>query len=212
MMINKRPSGPSPVVFAAIALAALVGGGLWFNMKPNDSSSGPQPIQVTASPEALPSPEMSPSPTPSDDASPAPRTEVTIYTKVDDEDGSHLEPKTVPATGDAAANNPEAALSAMAKLPNSPLPKGTVVNKAYVQSNGLAMVDFNPAFKANFSGGDRGEGMVLQAITQTMGQFGAKQVQITVGGKKIDSLGGMESLQKPLLVAVPNQSKDESAQ
>ena len=196
-----------PVVLAAVALVSLMSG-----MSCSVAPSVSPHEEIAASPQTVPSPEMSPSPAPSGNPSPAPRTEVTIYTKVDDEDGSHLEAKTVPATGDLAANNPEAALSAMAKLPNSPLPKGTVVNKAYVQSNGLGMVDFNPAFKENFSGGDRGEGMVLNAITQTMGQFGARQVQITVGGKKIDSLGGMESLQKPLLVAAPNQSKDESAQ
>lgn len=210
-MNNKRSSGLAPVVFAGIALASIVGG-IRCNGRPTDAASGPQPTDVVASPQTAPSQEASPSPAMQSAASPTPRTEVTIYTSVNDADGSHLEPKTIPLSGDASqTNDPAHALNAMAKLPDSPLPKGTIVNKAFVQKNGLGIVDFNPAFKANFTGGDRGEGMVLQAITQTMGQFGAKQVQITVGGKKIDSLGGMESLQKPLLVAAP-QDKDESAQ
>ena len=207
MMSNKRPSGPVSAV-AALALAALIGGTLWSSRRQPVSVSTNLPVPAaSAAPDASPVPDATPSPSPK--GTPAPRTEITIYTKVDDEDGSHLEAKTVPATGDSASSNsPKGALTAMAKLPNSPLPKGTVINKALVQSNGLGVVDFNPAFKENFSGGDRGEGMVLNAITQTMAQFGAKQVQITVGGKKIDTLGGMESLDKPLLVSAPNKASD----
>lgn len=206
MMMNKRPTGSNPVYFAGAALAALIGGGLWFKLSQPPHG---EPISPT-SPSAFASPAPSSSATPPTQAAspaPTPRTETTIYTVVNDADGSHLEPKTVSAKGGAAkVADPVGALNAMSALPNSPLPKGTVALEAFVDKTGLGHVGFNEAFKTNFSGGDRGEALVLNAVTQTMGQFGAKQVQITVGGKKIDSLGGMQSLDEPLPVAPPGKT------
>lgn len=191
-----------PVVLAAVGLTALVGGMLFFGgctTQPNNGSN-----IGTASPSAAPSASAAPQ---IGDASPSPSApkETMVYVRVDDEDGSRL--KAVPAAADGGPkiDTPEAALNAMAKLKNTPLPKGTEANSATVDNAGMAKVDFNDAFKANFTGGDTGEALALNAVLQTMGQFGAKQVQITVGGKKIDSLGGMQSLDEPL--PVPKDGK-----
>ena len=200
--MSNRSSGAVPVIIAGAGLAALVGGMLFFGGCTSQPSNGPEtnPAQASPAPSASAAPQTG-------DASPSPSgpKETMVYVRVDDEDGSHLKPVPAAAEGGPKIDTPEAALNAMAKLENTPLPKGTEANSATVDNSGMARVDFNDAFKANFKGGDTGEALALNAVLQTMGQFGAKQVQITVGGKKIDSLGGMQSLDEPL--PVPKDGK-----
>jgi spore germination protein GerM len=134
------------------------------------------------------------------------RKELFILKVATNDNGSFLEKQSLPldSTGTSSnASEAERALNAMADQgEDSPLPDGTRVTSVTFDKD-LATVDFNDAFKKNFDGGDENEALTLNAVLATVGQFpGVKQVQILVEGKKIDSLGGNQSLEEPL--PIPN--------
>jgi hypothetical protein len=152
----------------------------------------------TPVPEATVRPMVEPPP----QATEAPRGHATIYVPVMDENGTRLEPKTVTFTGTAATPEAtaQAAITAMARLKDSPLPSGTRA-RSVAFDGGTAVVDLSPEFKAHFSGGEQAEALAINALLATLGQFpGVKQVQILVAGAKIPSLGGGQSLDQPLTV------------
>jgi hypothetical protein len=126
-----------------------------------------------------------------------------IYRVVSDENGVRLA-KVAASMGtsdDAQEPLAQQILNQMADEEASPLPKGTRVLSYKLSRDGaLATVDLNGAFVSNFSGGDTAEALTLESILATIGQFGPRAVQITVEGKKIDSLGGTQSLTVPLPV------------
>lgn len=128
---------------------------------------------------------------------------LTIYKLKMTEDGTSLEKQAFHSDADRPEAQAIAAISAMAGAEPSPLPKGTrVVSIEF--AGPLVTLDLSPEFRDNFSGGETMEALALNAITGTLGQFaGVKRVQILVGGKRIDSLGGAQSLKEPLTVAEP---------
>jgi spore germination protein GerM len=82
----------------------------------------------------------------------------------------------------------------------NPIPEGTKLLSLKV-ADGLATVDFSKEFRDKFSGGSEAEGMTVDAILRTLGQFPeVKQVQLLVEGKPLDTLGHLD-LSKPLDVS-----------
>lgn len=157
-----------------------------------------EPAPPTA-PEATPRPIVQ-MPTPDPDAKPG---DVTLYRVRMDQDGSTLEARkgTVPpgSTPDQAQN----ALEQMVGGDDSPFPKDTRV-LGVTFAGDLATIDFNAAFQKNFEGGDLMEALAVNAVAATVGQFpGIKRVQILVEGKTIPTLGGGQTLDKPIPVPAP---------
>lgn len=77
------------------------------------------------------------------------------------------------------------------------MPKDTQVLSVKVQNN-IATVDFNKAFKANFTGGSTGEIMLIGSIVDSLTEFPEiKAVRFTVNGTEIDGLDGHLDLSKP---------------
>ena len=96
------------------------------------------------------------------------------------------------------------ALTELAARPDSPLPAGTRVRSVNIQ-DGLATVDFSRELKDNFHGGDTQEAAAVNSILKTMGRFPTvDRVQILVAGRRIDSLGGLITLDDPLPVVRPS--------
>lgn len=77
------------------------------------------------------------------------------------------------------------------------MPKDTQVLSVKVQNN-IATVDFNKAFKANFTGGSTGEIMLIGSIVDSLTEFPEiKAVRFTMNGTEIDGLDGHLDLSKP---------------
>lgn len=105
-----------------------------------------------------------------------------------------------PVTTLTAPAPAQAALTALADRPDSPLPSGTKLLSIRI-ADGLATANFSHELRDNFTGGDSGETHTVNAILSALGQFPTiSRVQILVEGKPIDSLGGLLSLSDPLPV------------
>ena len=183
-----------PVLFA-VAAAALGAGAFVYRGAPAGApDDGAPPIVPPVTRSAAPD---------------KPLTSATIYRVITDNDGSRLQPvrAPLPAGGDPKI----AALNAMAKLgADSPLPPGARCLSVTMHGDGVAFADFNGAFRSNFPGGDEAEALAVNAVLATLAQFhGVERVQILVEGKKIDSLGGTQSLTEPL--PVPTGPADSEA-
>jgi len=135
---------------------------------------------------------------------------VSVYAVAEDKEGAlKLEPKQVPLTDDSAKSPAAFALKALIEDPKSPLPRGTALRSVKID-NGTATVDFSKELKDNFRGGDQAEALIINAVLATLGQFKTvKNVQFLVEGKKIDSLGGTQTLDEPL--PVPQGSPNGAA-
>lgn len=77
------------------------------------------------------------------------------------------------------------------------MPKDTQVLSVKV-NNGIATVDFNRAFKTNFTGGSTGELMLIGSIVNSLTEFkDIKAVRFTVEGKVLEALDGHFDLTVP---------------
>jgi hypothetical protein len=206
---RKSNSGPGVyVVPAIIAAVVAVGIGAFMNAR--------QQPEGTPNPAGSPAPAGQPQAILPESPPVAPivavgAERVTVYKVVTDANGSHLGKVALSLPGASvgdSATSALAALNAMADEKDSPLPTGSRANTCVLNGD-LATVDFNQALVKNFAGGDEAEALAINSILATVGQFGARQVQITVEGKKIDSLGGTQSLTSPLPVP---QTGDQTAQ
>jgi spore germination protein GerM len=208
--MSKNKPTALPFSLAVIAVLAATAGALYYQNRHTISHTGAISIPPIASsptpgtflPEALP--------TPGAETQAAP----VVYRVVSDENGSHLKKVTLTPSQSVSASGSSPALNAlnvMAASEDSPLPPGTQA-LSYVANadNTSATVDFNQAFVKNFPGGDTAEALAIESILATIGQFGPRSVQITVEGKKIDSLGGNQSLTEPL--PVPQTATEQTAQ
>lgn len=200
--MRKRSS--TTVFFAAATALALLGGSACF--------VGRSKTDAAKAPEASGTPIVTPPPAPAAQqaqtgsgngktAAAQTAASATIYRVVTNDDGSHLKPMTVKLNDakpgeDVAA----AAINAMAKLKDSPLPPGTQARAVSIEGD-VATVNLNKAFVDNFEPGEENEALAINSITATLGQFpGVKRVQFLIEGKAIDSLGGAQSLDIPLPV------------
>lgn len=77
------------------------------------------------------------------------------------------------------------------------MPKNTQVLSVKVDKN-IATVDFNKAFKTNFTGGSTGELMLIGSIVDSLTEFkDIKAVRFTVEGKPLEFLSGHLDLTEP---------------
>ena len=210
--MSKSNTGRNTTALAVIAAVAVTGGVWYFRQNPQPSQTPQMPF-----PAASPAPQSNDTPSggilPSlppqqqgDAGTAANPQKLFTYTVATNDNGSHLEKKSFFAPDGSNLTNEQTAvlmLDAMAgEGDEAPLPRGTKATSVTFE-NDLATVDFNPAFQKNFTGGDENEALTLNAVLATLGQFpGVNQVQILVGGQKIDSLGGNQSLTEPL--PIPN--------
>ena len=71
------------------------------------------------------------------------------------------------------------------------MPKDTQVLSVKVNNN-IATVDFNKAFKTNFTGGSTGELMLIGSIVNSLTEFkDIKAVRFTVEGKVLEALDNL---------------------
>jgi len=207
----KKNIAPVAALAGLVLLGTFTAGVFLASCTPNQNQNKMAQTVPTASPPdesifASPSPEASPSPG-------APPSAVG-YRVVHSADGAaHLERLRVPLKGDEEPA--VTALNHMAKINDSPLPKGTRAKSVTFGDDGLATVDFNAALRDNFEGGDQAEALMWNAIIATVGQFpNVKRVQILVDGEKA-SIGGMQDTTQPMPIPpgvgtqVSQQTMDE---
>lgn len=179
---------------------------------PGSVSSGqtvqPEPAE-TADPIPPRVPRPAPPPKNTTPEKPATAGSATVYRVDASGERARLVPIKIPLP--AGKEPMAAALNALARVKDSPLPPGTQARSVGTMGNGTVHVDFNQAFQSNFPGGNEEEALTLGAVTGTLAHFpGVERVLITVNGKKIDSLGGHESLREPL--PVRGDDEDNAAQ
>lgn len=161
-------------------------------------------------------PSIVPSTAPPTDISgdkPAPGRKITVYSVAEDSEGNQkLEPKEVSLPSDFKATPALFALETLMNTAKSPIPEGTKLNSVKINGDGVATVDFSKELRENFPGGDSAEGLLINAVLSTLGQFKTvKTVQILIDGKKIDSLGGGQSLDEPLPVPQSGAGGEEGS-
>jgi germination protein M len=179
---------------AALAVSALTVGAC-------NNTSAPTSEPTAAPPLTTPAPTV-PEDTTSMVAPPKKTDPKSATTTVYKKDGEKLTEKTVKAPSSDARPEEKAlaALNGMAEGEDAPLPKGTKALSVKIEGD-LATVDLSKEFKENFSGGTTEEAQTINAVVNTLGQFGGvKKVQLLVEGQKIESLGGGQELLEPLPV------------
>ncbi len=188
---------------ATLAVVAATAGALYYqnrhvkgtNVVVTNSVLNPTPVPGAIFPDPLPS------------VTGAKGLTASIFRVLNDENGQRLSKIEAPV---GTTPDVEGSLNAMAAEKDSPLPPGTrVLSCTESNDNQLATVNFNAAFVKNFPGGDTAEALAIESILATVGQFGPHKVQFLVEGKKIDSLGGNQSLTEPL--SVPQSAISEAA-
>ncbi len=83
----------------------------------------------------------------------------------------------------------------------NPIPRGTLLNEAYIDSHQTAYLDFSRHLADGHIGGTTAEGLTVLAILKTV--FDAfpkdiKQVQILIDGNEVKTLAGHLNLSHPL--------------
>ncbi len=83
----------------------------------------------------------------------------------------------------------------------NPIPRGTLLNEVYVDSQQTAYLDFSSHLTDGHIGGTTAEGLTVMAILKTV--FDAfpddiKQVQILIDGNQVKTLAGHLNLSQPL--------------
>lgn len=207
-----KRSGASNAFFAAALVAVMAGCGFWATNKkvPFRKVAATPAATAPATARPIVAPPAAQDAIPGKGISRVPRA-ATIYYVVTNNDGSHLEARTLKLPK-GTVDAPVAALDALAKTRNSPLPPGTRARSVAI-NNGVATADFNAALVKNFPGGDEDEALVINSVTATLGQFdGVKHVQFLVEGRKIDSLGGTQPLDDPLPVPQEKGEQKRTAQ
>ncbi len=83
----------------------------------------------------------------------------------------------------------------------NPIPRGTLLNEVYIDSDQTAYLDFSNHLADGHIGGTTAEGLTVMAILKTV--FDAfpddiKQVQILIDGNQVKTLAGHLNLSQPL--------------
>lgn len=202
---------PMAVALAATAIGALALGSLLTTTQGCRPQSSPTAGAGTVADGPAPSPFVSddtragPLPTDIPSQQPTqPTKKVTVFKL--SPDGTALENVELELTPEQAKHPATAALEAMVGDKDSPLPPGTKVRSVKIADK-TATVDFSEEFVKNFPGGDTPEALALNAVTTLLGQFpSVEKVQILVEGKKIDTLGGNQDLDVPLVTPQANKT------
>ncbi len=86
---------------------------------------------------------------------------------------------------------------------NSPFPKGTRV-LSIAETKNLVTIDFSKELVRNFEGGSSEEAALINSLCKTLEQFPEiLQLQITVDGKKIESIGEHIDVSQPIDIRKP---------
>lgn len=166
---------------------------------PYTAGATPPPVPEASAPPVIVDSDPTPSPHPGEVKPP----EFTYYQRVDTPEGPSLRAQTKPLAGteDTDEARLRQAVQAMTEGEGAPLPKGTTLLRLKREAN-LVILDLSAELKANFSGGDRAETLLLNALTATVSQLaGAEKLQIFVAGEAIETLAGGQSLLEPLTIA-----------
>ncbi len=131
-----------------------------------------------------------------------PKTQVLIFIPKQTSESTYLVPVTieVPANCDLPVAAMEGLIAKSEEKGSSHnlIPVGTKVLGVKI-SKGIAEVNLSRDFITNFSGGSHQEGLTLNAIFHTMGQFnGVKKTRILIEGKPTDTLGGHIDTSAPM--------------
>ena len=166
---------------------------------PYVAGATPPPVPEASIPPAVTDPDPTPVPKQGEVKPP----EVTFYQIVDTPEGPSLRRQTKPLLGTVTTEEEtlRQALAAMTEGEKAPLPKGTKLLRLKREAK-LVVLDLSKELKANFSGGDRAEVLLLNALTATVGQLPeVEKLQIFMEGEAIDTLAGGQSLLEPLTVS-----------
>jgi spore germination protein GerM len=194
-------------VFLALG-SLLVGMGLGAVMlltnRPKPPYVSPYQAGATPPPVAEPHPEpiqATPTPEPgAEEVKAKPR--VTYFKVIDSPDGPVLHPETRELEGETLTDEArlQAAILSMTEGEAPILPKGTKLRRLKIDGT-TALLDLSKELKENFSGGDKAEQLLINALTATAGQLpGIEKVQIFIEGLAVETLGGTQSLLEPLAV------------
>jgi len=87
----------------------------------------------------------------------------------------------------------------------NPIPRGTALTEAYIDSRKIAYLDFSRHLSDGHIGGTTAERLTVEAILKTV--FDAfpteiEQVQILIDGKEVETLAGHLQLSQPLTLTV----------
>lgn len=198
--MKRTPAFPFVSVAACTLLLVAVAGC-------NNDRATQQPVApVEEVPAAVPS--TSPQSDLPGDIPAANGRKITVYSVAEDADGNRsLKPETVTLPGGSASTPALFALETLMNNAKSPIPEGTKLRSVKISESGTATVDFSGELRDNFPGGDSAEALLINAVISTLGQFkSVKSVQFLVDGKKIDTLGGGQTLDEPIPVPQQNGS------
>ena len=193
-------------IFLAL-ISVLIGMGVFLFNRPKPRYVSPYVRGATPPSVAEPSQQpIQATPTPPQNAPPAKANTVTYYQVVDSPDGPVLHPATRELTGEKPTDEARlaAAVVAMTEGATPALPKGTTLLRLKIEGT-TALLDFSKELKENFSGGDKAEQLAINALTATAGQLAhIETVQIFIDGAAVETLGGSQSLLRPLKVPQKN--------
>jgi spore germination protein GerM len=179
--MNRTPALIGVLLVIVVVLAALL---YRSALSPKQNTSAPPPSM------AVPSGSGGSDQTSSENSPVGRRSKVEIYTVSPSGSGADdgLVPQTISLKPGASQSPARAALNALIRSKNSPLPPGTHLRGIKID-DGLATVDLSREFQQNFHGGDTAESQTINSILTTLGQFpNIDRVQILVEGKPIEAL------------------------
>ncbi len=192
----KRISAFLPVFVAVCSLAAVV-----VLAGCNNTNTGQPAEAVEEVPAAVPSTAPQ-SDLPGDKPVVSVGRKITVYSVAEDADGNQSLKAESVALPEGSVTSPALfALETLMNTAKSPIPEGTKLRSVKINEDGMATVDFSHELKDNFPGGDSAEALLINSVLSTLGQFkSVKTVQFLLDGKKIDSIGGGQTLDEPLPV------------
>lgn len=173
--------------------------------RPKVSYVSPYVPGATPPPVPMLSPEpilATPVPSPPTEPGKGAGSSVTFYRVVETSEGPALRPETRELGSEKLSDQARiaAAIAAMTEGEPPVLPKGTRLLRLKMEGT-VALLDLSKELKDNFSGGDKAEQLVVNALTATVGQLSNVQtVQIFIEGASVETLGGSQSLLEPLKV------------
>lgn len=132
-----------------------------------------------------------------------PRRSLRLFFASPSEDSLREEIREVKAAG-VIDEEAKAAVIELIKGPRSellsPIPAGTRLRQLYIDSRGIAYVDFSAELRDRHPGGSRAELLAVYCIVDTLAYNfrEIKRVKILIDGSEIDTLAGHIDLRRPL--------------
>lgn len=207
MDYNSRVTNQKRLFLAALLIGMAVAGTVMvlgnqsrkpIYQSPYSPGATPPPVAEVSAAPIVTLPDPTPAPKPGEKSVP----QVTFYQLVDTTEGPVLRPQTKPLAGTVTSEEEQLrqAIQAMTQGDVAPLPKGTKLLRLKREGK-TVVLDLSRELKSNFSGGDRAEILVINALTATVAQLpDAQKLQVFIEGEAIETLAGGQSLLEPLTV------------